>query len=46
MLVIPGSANSMYCIMMMITFKSIPKEMYETSRINGVGQLSENSQMK
>jgi len=39
-LVIPGCTNSMYCIMMMNAFNSIPKEMYEASHIDGAGHLS------
>ena len=39
-LVIPGCTNSMYCIMMMNAFNSIPKEMYEASHIDGAGHFS------
>ena len=39
-LVIPGCTNSMFCIMMMNAFNSIPKEMYEASHIDGAGHLS------
>ena len=39
-LVIPGCTNSMYCIMMMNAFNSIPKDMYEAAEIDGAGHLS------
>ena len=39
-LVIPGCTNSMYCIMMMNAFNSIPKDMYEAASIDGAGHLS------
>ncbi len=39
-LVIPGCTNSMFCIMMMNAFNSIPREMYEAAHIDGAGHLS------
>lgn len=39
-LVIPGCTNGMFSIMMMNAFNSVPQEMYEAARIDGVGHFT------
>ena len=38
-LIIPGCTNSMFMIMMMNAFNSVPREMYEAARIDGAGHF-------
>lgn len=38
-LIVPGCTNGMFAIMMMNSYNSIPKEMYEAARIDGAGHF-------
>lgn len=38
-LIIPGCTNAMFIIIMMNSFSSVPKEMYEAARIGGAGHF-------